>query len=209
MSLTQPTETGLVYDLNELREWRRFTRERNLMLHIDGARLANAAATLKVSLREITAEVGVDALSFGGTKNGLMGAEACVLFTDAAKAGFKFQRKQAMQLPSKTRFLAAQFYAYLKDDLWLEIARHTTQLAQDLKTRVASVPELQIAFPVQSNALFVHVPKAWLKPLREKCFFYIWDLESGLCRWMISWDWSTSLNENWIQHLNEVKNVYG
>jgi threonine aldolase len=176
VSLTLPTEFGVCYRLEELRAWRRFAREKNLMLHLDGARLANAAAFLNLSPRELINESGADVVSFGGTKNGLMGAEAVLLFTPAAKADFKFQRKQAMQLSSKTRFLAAQFHAYLKNDLWLEIARHAVTTARDLKERLAEIPEIEILFPVESNAL-----------------------------WMISWDWTTSLNEKWIQHIREVK----
>ncbi|NJL24624.1 MAG: threonine aldolase, partial [Calothrix sp. SM1_5_4] len=122
VSLTQPTELGVSYSIDELKAWRAYTLRKNLMLHLDGARLANAAAHLGVSLRELTAEIGCDVVSFGGTKNGMLGAETVLLFSPKAKEGFKFYRKQAMQLSSKTRFLAAQFYAYLRDDLWLDIA---------------------------------------------------------------------------------------
>jgi threonine aldolase len=208
VSLTLPSEMGVCYSLAELREWRRFTREQNLMLHLDGARLANAAAYLDVSLKTLTSELGADVVSFGGTKNGLLGAETVLLFSDQAKAGFKFYRKQAMQLSSKTRFLAAHFYAYLKDDLWLEIARHTTAGARQLAEHLSEFPELRLAFPVQSNALFVHVPKPWLKPLREKFFFYIWDSDTQLCRWMISWDWNETRLEEFLSALREVKKCF-
>lgn len=208
VSLTQPTELGVCYSLEELREWRKFTRERNLMLHLDGARLANAAVTLGCSLREMTAEIGMDAVSFGGTKNGLMGAEAVLLFSDDAKKSFKFYRKQSMQLSSKTRFLAAQFYAYLKDDLWLEIARHVTSQAQKLKQRLDVFPEIRISFPVQSNGLFVQLPKAWIGPLRERFFFYVWDPDINLCRWMISWDWSERKTESLLSAIAEVKKCF-
>lgn len=190
VSLTQPTELGVCYTLNELREWREFTRQRNLMLHIDGARLANAAAFLGVSLKAMTADIGVDCVSFGGTKNGLMGAEACVLFSAEAKKNFKFYRKQAMQLSSKTRFLAAQFYAYLKNDLWLEIAKHSISQAQRLAMQLAQFEELKLCFPVESNALFVSVPKGWIASLKEEFFFYIWDSKTSMCRWMTSFSWT-------------------
>lgn len=198
VSLTLPTELGVVYTRDELRAWRKFTREKNLMLHLDGARFANAAARLGP---EIAREA--DVVSFGGTKNGLLGAEAVLLFSERAKQGFKFHRKQAMQLPSKTRYLAAQFLAYLQDDLWLEIARGVLDHARKLEARLrAEFPEIEIAYPVESNALFVRLPEAWLKPLRDKFFFYVWEPETRLCRWMLGWDWTDELTE---RLLDEVK----
>lgn len=208
VSLTQPTELGVCYSLEELRKWRAFTLEKNLMLHLDGARLANAAVTLGCSLRELTTEVGADVVSFGGTKNGLMGAEAVILFSPQAKVNFKFYRKQAMQLSSKTRFLAAQFYAYLKDDLWLEIARHVTKTARDLAKKLEEFPEIRVRFPVHSNGLFVELPKPWTSPLREKFFFYVWDPEINLCRWMISFDWQDSTSEKLLTAIREVKKCF-
>lgn len=208
VSLTQPTELGVCYTMEELRAWRLFTRSKNLMLHLDGARLANAAAFLNVSLEQMTSDLEIDMVSFGGTKNGLMGAEACILISDEAKENFKFHRKQAMQLSSKTRFLAAQFYAYLKDDLWREIARHTTSSAQNLADQVQKeFPEIELAYPVQSNALFVRLPKAWINPLREKMFFYVWNNSTQLCRWMIGFDWNEARTQDVLQALREVKNV--
>jgi threonine aldolase len=208
VSLTQPTELGVCYTLEELKAWRSFTRERNLMLHIDGARLANAAAHLGCELRDLTAGVGADVVSFGGTKNGLMGAEAVLLFTSSAKENFKFYRKQAMQLSSKTRFMAAQFYAYLKDDLWREIAVRVCQQTRGLAERLREFPELQVAYEVQSNAAFVKLPKSWIAPLREKSFFYIWDPSQQLCRWMISFDWTPADTDRWIEELREVQRCF-
>jgi threonine aldolase len=208
VSLTQPTELGVCYSLEELRKWRKFTRDKNLMLHLDGARLANAAVTLGCSLMELTADLGIDAVSFGGTKNGLLGAEAVLLFSDEAKRGFKFFRKQAMQLSSKTRFLAAQYHAYLKDDLWREIATHVTGQARSLAARLEEFPEIRLAYPVQSNGLFVRLPKAWIAPLRERFFFYVWDPEIQLCRWMISWDWNDSTSDRLLAAIREVKKCF-
>jgi len=208
VSLTQPTELGVCYSLNELRAWRKFTREKNLMLHLDGARLANAAAFLGCSLRELTSEIGADVVSFGGTKNGLLGAEAVLLFSPQAKAGFKFYRKQAMQLSSKTRFLAAQFYAYLKDDLYAQIAQHVTSSARQLADDLKEFPEIRLPFPVQSNGLFVMLPKAWIHPLRDQFFFYVWDAEINLCRWMISWDWSNETRQRLQQTIREVQKCF-
>jgi len=209
VSLTQATELGVCYTLEELRRWRKFTREKNLMLHLDGARLCNAAVSQGCTLKEMTADIGVDVVSFGGTKNGLLAAEAVILFNPEAKANFKFYRKQAMQLSSKSRFFAAQFYAYLKDDLWLEIARHVTstaaKLGEDLRR---DFPELRVRFPVESNALFVELPKSWIAPLREKFFFYIWDSEINLCRWMISFDWTEDTRRHFLQDLREVQKCF-
>jgi len=208
VSLTQPTELGVCYTLDELHEWREFTLAKNLMLHIDGARLVNAAAFMDVSLKSLTADIGVDVVSFGGTKNGLMGAEACLLFSDQAKADFKFYRKQAMQLSSKTRFLAAQFHAFLKDDLWREIAQHSTAQARKLAAALKEFPEIQLAHPVQSNALFVHLPKPWIKPLRKKFFFYVWPASHNLCRWMTGFDWTDEKTSEMINTLREVKKCF-
>lgn len=209
ISLTLPTELGVCYSLEELKAWREFARTHNLFLHLDGARLANAAAFLKITMRELIAAASPDVVSFGGTKNGLLGAEAALLFSDEAKKNFKYHRKQAMQLSSKTRFLAAQFYAYLKDDLWLNMAVQATAHARALDQRLKNeFKEVTVAFPVQSNALFVHLPKAWIKPLRENFFFYIWDQPTNLCRWMISWDWSEAQTEALILKLKEVKSCF-
>jgi threonine aldolase len=208
VSLTQPTELGTCYSLEELREWRKFTSEKNLMLHLDGARLTNAAVHLGVSLRELTGDLGADVVSFGGTKNGLMGAEAVLLFTPRAKDHFKFYRKQAMQLSSKTRFLAAQFYAYFHADLHLEIATHVTRGAKALAEALKEFPEIEIPYPVESNAVFVKLPKPWIARLREKFFFYVWDPKINLCRWMISFDWTAETERRLLGEIREVKKCF-
>jgi threonine aldolase len=206
VSLTLPTEHGVCYSLEELVRWKDFCKKNDLRLHIDGARLANAAAFLKVSFKELVSATEPDAISFGGTKNGLLGAEACLLFSESAKKDFRYYRKQAMQLPSKSRFLAAQFYAYLSSDLWLEIARATLAHARKIQTiLLEEFPELRIAYPVQSNALFVHLPNHWIKPLRDRMFFYIWDSDNGLCRWMIGHDWTDATTEYLVNSLREVR----
>ncbi len=208
VSLTLPSEVGVCYSLAELKSWSEFCRSKNLMLHLDGARLANAAVFLGVELRELTEGVGADVVSFGGTKNGLMGAETVLLFTDKAKHEFKFYRKQAMQLSSKTRFLAAQFYAYLAGDLWREIATHTTGCAREVARGLSDIPEIKIAYPVQSNAVFVELPKEWIHPLRDQFFFYVWDPQIHLCRWMMSWDWTPELSQKLFQAVAEVKKCF-
>jgi threonine aldolase len=170
--------------------------------------LVNAAVTLGCTLRELTSDLGVDVVSLGGTKNGLMGAEAVLLFTPQAKENFKFYRKQAMQLSSKTRFLAAQFYAFLHRDLWREIAMHVTGTAKKLAAQLAEFPEVRVTQAVQSNALFVQLPKAWIAPLREKFFFYVWDADQQICRWMISFDWTEKTTAELLAALREVRKCF-
>lgn len=204
VSLTQPTELGVCYTLEELRTWRKFSRDHGLLMHIDGARLANAAAFLNCSLKELTADIGVDAVSFGGTKNGLMGAEACILFNPELKKNFKFFRKQAMQLSSKTRFLAAQFYAYLKNDLWLEIALHSHAQAKQLAKELQSFEKIKLRHPVESNALFVEMPAGWAQEMKKEFFFYIWDSKTNLARWMTSFAWTDRDTQRVISRLKEL-----
>lgn len=203
ISLTQPTELGVVYTLDELKAWRNFADQHQLLLHLDGTRLANAAHTLKCELKDMTCYF--DFVSMGGTKNGLMGAEAILTFNPSYKEDLKFHRKQMLNLPSKTRFLAAQFYGYLKDDLYKKIAQDVCLQAQNLKKSLAEFPEIQIAHPVQSNALFVRLPKDWVKPLKDDFFFYIWDFEQNIARWMLSFDWTEKDSLNLIHNIQKLR----
>jgi threonine aldolase len=180
VSLSQPTELGTVYTIAELRALADFAHARSLLLHMDGARLANAAAHLKVSLREATAGVGVDALSFGGTKNGMMYGEAVIFFDRQLAAGFEFIRKQAMQLASKMRFIAAQFEALLADDLWRRNAEHANGMARLLARELEAVPGIRLAQPVESNAVFVSLPPACREALRREYLFYLWEEDARL-----------------------------
>src|SRR5690606_24658036 len=132
-----------------------------------------------------------DLISFGGSKNGLMGAEAIVCFEKELAKDLKFYRKQMLNLPSKTRFLAAQFYAYLKNDLYMDIARHVHGEAKGLAEKLSDFPQVEVLFKVESNALFVKLPKEWIKPLKEEFFFYIWDAKESILRWMIGFDWTS------------------
>jgi threonine aldolase len=188
VSLTQPTEFGTVYTLEELARLREFTRREGLLLHVDGARLANAAVHLGCGLKDLTSGAGIDALSMGGTKNGMLGGEAVIFFNPDALTHFKYIQKQEMQLPSKTRFIAAQFYAYLRNDLWRRIAEKSCGLARELAAALEDVPEIDIVHPVQSNAVFVRLPKTWVKPLKDACFFYVWDEKQWIARLMLSND---------------------
>lgn len=186
VSITQSTELGTVYRPDELRALRRFCDERGMLLHMDGARLANAAATLDGDARAATE--GVDVLSFGGTKNGALAAEAVVILRPGLAEDFRFIRKQGMQLASKMRFVAAQFDALLTDDLWLRSARHANAMARMLADEAAKVPGVSIAHPVEANAVFAHVPQHAIDKCIAEVPFYRWDEHSDLVRWVCSFD---------------------
>lgn len=188
VSISQSTEYGTVYTPGELRALADFAHENGLRLHVDGARIANAAAALDLPLRAITADAGVDVLSFGGTKNGLLGGEAVVFFDPADAAEFRFIRKQGMQLASKMRFVAAQFDALLTDDLWLRSARHANAMAERLEERVRRIDGVTITQPVDANAVFAIVPRQAIPVIQERFFFYVWNEERSEVRWMASWD---------------------
>ncbi len=188
LSITQPTELGTVYTLEELRDLSDFARRNRLFFHMDGARLANAVSFLDCSFAATTLEAGVDVLSLGGTKNGMLGAEAVLFFKPQLASGFKFIRKQGMQLASKHRFAAAQFTRYLENGLWRKIATHVHQLAKRLEAGLAEFPEIETVAPVESNAVFARVPKALINPLRERFFFYVWDEFDWTVRFMVTWD---------------------
>ncbi|HWS55689.1 MAG TPA: low specificity L-threonine aldolase [Pyrinomonadaceae bacterium] len=186
VSVSQPTELGTVYTPEELKALSEFARGRGLLLHVDGARLANAAAHLGLGLREAAA--GADALSFGGAKNGMMYGEA-VVFNDAGPArDFRFVRKQGAQLASKMRFIAAQFDALLTDDLWLSNAAHANRMARLLASELARLPRVRLTQPVESNAVFAVIPRERAAAVRREFFFYVWDEETSEVRLMASFD---------------------
>lgn len=180
VSVSQPTELGTVYTVEELRALAEFAHGRGMLLHVDGARLANAAAHLGATLHELTAGAGVDALSFGGTKNGMMYGEAVVFFDPRLAEGFEFIRKQATQLASKMRYIAAQFDALLADELWLSNAAQANRMARLLAAELGSVPGVRLTRPVESNAVFVSLPPRCLEALRREYVFYLWDQDARL-----------------------------
>jgi threonine aldolase len=188
LSISQCTELGTLYTQEEIRELAAVAHERGLVLHVDGARLNNAAAALGLSLAATTAEVGVDVVSFGGTKNGLLGAEAVVLLNPDLAHDFLYIRKQSMQLASKMRFLAAQFDAMLTDELWLRCAGNANAMAARLAAALDGAPGLTITRPVETNAVFAKLPPAVIGSLRSEFPFYVWDEQANEVRWMCSWD---------------------
>jgi threonine aldolase len=188
VSITQATELGTVYTPDELRRMADFVHGHGLLLHMDGARISNAAVSLGLTMREITRDVGVDVLSFGGTKNGAMYGEAILFFKPGLTEWFKYFRKQSMQLASKMRYIAIQFDALMTNDLWKKNADHSNKMAQLLADRTRQIPGVRITRPVESNGVFANIPKDLIQPLQKEYFFYVWDESLSEVRWMTSWD---------------------
>jgi threonine aldolase len=188
VSITQSTELGTVYSVAEVKALADFVHSKGMYLHMDGARIANAAAGLGVPMRAFTADAGVDALSFGGTKNGALGAEAVVVFNPELMPGIQFVRKSAMQLSSKMRFMSAQLCALLENDLWLRNATHANSMAQKLKAGVEKIDGVTITRSVDANAVFAILPADAIERLQKKFRFYVWNHQTNEVRWMCSWD---------------------
>ncbi len=204
ISITQSTEMGRVYTIKEIEEIAAFANEFDLYLHMDGARLANAAASLKVSLADLTKYAGVDVLSFGGTKNGAMGAEAVVFFNQDLAKEYEYTRKQSMQLLSKMRYVSAQFSALLSNDLWLHNARHANEMAALLADKVKDIMGVEITQQVETNAVFAIVPPEAIEKLKRKYFFYMWDATRNEVRWMTAFNTTEEDIENFVEALKEA-----
>jgi threonine aldolase len=188
VSITQSTEMGTVYTPVEIQSIGRFAHEHDMFLHVDGARIANAAASLGQSLRQATRELGVDVLSFGGTKNGILGGEAIVFFQPGLSRDFLYLRKQSMQLASKMRFIAAQFEALLTNDLWRRSAEQANRMARLLEKEVSRIPNLKIVWNVEANGVFAQIPRHAIEKIKHRYFFYTWMEEESIVRWMCSFD---------------------
>ncbi|MBO4587010.1 MAG: low specificity L-threonine aldolase [Bacteroidales bacterium] len=193
ISISQPTELGTLYTLDEIRALADLAHSHHMYLHMDGARLANAAVALGCSFKEMTTDLGVDCLSFGGTKNGLLMGESCVLLNPALDIDMKYRRKQMTQLCSKMRFMAAQFEAYLTTDLWRRNAAHSNAMAQLLRDEIQALSHsvtqsLKIMYSVQVNSVFVQLPADVWHALQQEYFFYDWDEAQNVVRWMCSFD---------------------
>lgn len=188
VSITQSSELGTVYTLEEIRNIADYAHENGMVLHMDGARISNAAVSLGCEFYEMTGGAGVDVLSFGGTKNGMMYGEAVVFFNRALCEDFKYRRKQGMQLSSKMRYIAAQFEAFLENDLWKTNAIHANRMAQKLYAAVKDLPGVEVTQPVESNAIFARIPADIIPSLQEHYFFYVWDEARSEVRWMCSFD---------------------
>jgi threonine aldolase len=188
ISITQCTEMGTVYQPQEVEALARFAHDHKMFLHMDGARIANAAVSLGQTLRQATRDLGVDVLSFGGTKNGMMGGEAVIFFDPALGADFLYLRKQGMQLASKMRFIAVQFEALLTGDLWRRSAERANRMAQVLEAEVRKIPQVKVVWKVEANGVFVQIPLPAIEKIKAQFFFYPWIEEECIVRWMCAFD---------------------
>lgn len=204
VSISQPTELGTVYTIDELREISDFAHMHNMLLHIDGARLANAAAALGVSLRDMTEGINADVLSFGCTKNGMMYGEVVIFFDHKLGRDFQYARKQNLQLSSKMRFVAAQIVAYLSNDQYLKTANHANLMAQKLAQRVAEIPQIKITQEVQTNAVFAIIPQEIIESLQREYFFYVWNEHTNEVRWMTSWDTTDDDIDQFVSYIKTL-----
>jgi threonine aldolase len=204
VSITQTTEVGTCYRIDEIRALSDWAHARGMKMHLDGARLANAAVTLEVGLADLGSEAGVDVLSFGATKNGAMGAESVVTFLPPDEVEpLRFIRKQSMQLASKMRFIAAQFEALLTDDLWRANATHANRMAQRLASGLLAVDGVTLAYPVEANGVFLSLPAEVTTALQQHFPFYVWDERTGVVRLMASFDTTEEDVDGFIAALGE------
>jgi threonine aldolase len=203
VSITQSTELGTLYTVEEIAAIVKHAHARDLTVHLDGARIANAAAALDVPLRAFTTDVGVDVVSFGGTKNGMMLGECIVVLNSEAVRGTAFLRKLSMQLASKMRFVSVQFDAMLSGDLWLRNARHANAMAARLEAAVHDLDGVLVIRPVEANSVFAILPAAVAERMRARYPFYVWDERTGEVRWMTSFDTTESDVDRFAASLRE------
>ena len=188
ISITQPTEYGTIYTIEEIKAISDFAHDNDLVLHVDGARIANAAAALNCSLKEMLVDTKVDILSFGGTKNGLMLGEAVVFLNQKLSKNFQYIRKQSMQLASKMRFISAQFIALLSNQLYLKNAQHSNKMANLLYQKIKDIPKIKITQKVEANTVFAVIPAEYVEQLQSHYYFYIWNEHTSEVRLMCAFD---------------------
>lgn len=186
--ISQCSELGTIYRPEEIKALTEFAHAHGLMVHMDGARISNAAAALLVELNEISGACGIDTLTLGGTKNGLMGAECVVVFNENLMQEARYARKQACQLASKMRYLSCQFTSFLTDHLWLNCAKHANEMALRLYKALAAMPDVHFTQPVESNQLFLIMPREKSDRLQEQYHFYFWNENTGEMRLVTSFD---------------------
>ncbi|WP_262380550.1 threonine aldolase family protein [Nonomuraea sp. PA05] len=204
VSITQTTELGTTYSPAEISAIAEVTHEAGLRLHLDGARLANAAAFLDCDLKAVTTDAGVDVFSFGGTKNGALAAEAVVVLNPSLAHAVPFLRRQSLQLASKMRFISAQLSALLTNDLWRQNASHANAMATRLANGLADVPGVSLAYPVQSNAVFATLPPAIGEPLSRRYLFHYWDETAGTVRWMTAFDTTPGHVDDFLDDIHKA-----
>jgi threonine aldolase len=204
ISITQSTELGTVYSIAEIKNLAKFAHKNNMFLHIDGARISNAVATLNTDFKRMITDTDIDVLSFGGTKNGMMFGEAVIFFNKKLSKDFKYIRKQGMQLSSKMRFISAQFLALLSNDLWLKNAQHSNKMAKLLEKELKKIPRIKITQQVQANAVFALIPKKYIPILQKEYFFYVWDEETSEVRLMCSFDTTKNDIKDFIKTVRKI-----
>lgn len=202
ISISQTTEVGSLYSVEEIKDLADFAHENNMFLHVDGARIANAVVALETTFKEMIVDTGVDLLSFGGTKNGMMIGEAIVSLNKDLSKSFKFYRKQGMQLISKMRFISAQFIAYIENDLWKENARNANKMGKYFAKELSQFSELKLQSEPKTNMIFVYLNKELIEELQEEHDFYVQDKETSLIRLVTSFD---TTKEDIDKFINTIK----
>ncbi len=210
ISISQPTELGTVYQIDEIQALSHFAHQNQMFLHMDGARIANAAVSLGVDFKAFTADSGVDVLSFGGTKNGLMYGEAILFFNSSLNRNdsLKYIRKQGMQLASKMRYISIQFETYLVKEIWRQNALNANKMAFLLAEKLSSFDSFKIQYLVEANGVFVQMPKTIAEKLQEHTFFYSWNETESIYRLMCSWDTQAEDIEQFIQLIKGITHSY-
>jgi len=206
-SIAEPTEYGTVYTREELLAISKLLKEYDFVFHMDGARLFNAAVSLNCSLKEMTQDVGVDILSVGGTKIGLLFGEAVVFFDKRYSRNLRYRQKQSMQLPSKMRFISAQFHRLLRDEIWVKSATHANEMAKRLFAGVKDVQKIKITRTVQANSVFAIIPTEWNKFLQDQISFHIWNENINEVRWMCAFDTEEKDVDEFISLVCELDNI--
>jgi len=204
ISISQSTEYGTVYTVEEIKALSSVARKHNLYLHMDGSRISNAAVSLKKDFRDFTVNAGVDILSFGGTKNGMMFGEAILIFNPVLAAEFHYRRKQGMQLHSKMRFISAQFEALLSNDLWKRNASHSNAMAKKLEAGLRPIPGIVITQSVEGNGVFAIFPKEIIAELQKEIFFYVWNDRINEVRLMCAFDTREEEIERFVKKIREL-----
>jgi threonine aldolase len=204
LSLTQSTEYGTLYTAAEIRAFSALAKANDMYLHVDGSRFFNAAAGLGCSLKDISADCGIDILSLGGTKLGMMFGDAVVVFNKDLAKTIRFQQKQVMQLHSKTRFIAAQYEAILKDELWRKVATHANGMAALLAQKLGDIPQVNITRPVKANVVFARIPESWNEPLMTAYPFYVWKEDTNEVRLMCGRDTRSEEIENFVGMIRKL-----
>lgn len=210
ISITQATEMGTVYTPGEIKALSDYAHERGMLLHMDGARIANASVSLNLPFKSFTTDAGVDVLSFGGTKNGLMYGEAICFLRPGLTEGFRYIRKQGMQLASKMRYISAQYIAYFRDELWKRNAVHANMMARLLAGKLSGLPGIRITREVEANGVFLIMPREVADKVSRSYFFYPWDNLSSEYRLMTSWDTNPEDIDGFVNLLaDELKHFKG